>query len=113
LYIKTRKKITLSPSSTSSSVITQDSDDTSKSFTEQFDRSFFSNQTLSPKIKGKYAGEFNRVKLYPIHGKLGDDGKPIDGGRSTLTGVIAQSGKKHHKKGKKNVKNHGANGYYI
>ncbi|RIA94230.1 hypothetical protein C1645_818311 [Glomus cerebriforme] len=116
LYTKTKKKMTLQPSST----ITLD-DDISKSFTNQvniskksqaLDKSFFGNQALLPKIKGKYAGEFSRVKFYPIHGKLDDGGKLIDGG-SPPSGVSLSSVKKHHKKGKKNVKNRGANGYDI
>ncbi|CAB4378435.1 unnamed protein product [Rhizophagus irregularis] len=112
--LKLYTKKTLPPSST----ITHE-DDMSKSFTEinvsrksrAFDKSFFSNRAQLPKIKGKYAGEFSRVKLYSIHDKLNDDGKPNDEGGSPS--VLISSAKKHHKKGKKNVKNRGANGYDI
>jgi large subunit GTPase 1 len=91
----------------------------SKSFTEinvstksrAFDKSFFSNRAQLPKIKGKHAGEFSRVKLYSIHSKFNDEGKLIDEGGSP-SGVISSS-KKHHKKGKKNAKNRGANGYDV
>ncbi|CAG8676235.1 11032_t:CDS:10 [Funneliformis mosseae] len=115
LYIKNKKKI--------KSIITQDGDDISSSIANQInigtqskalDQSFFGDPAPSPKVKGKFAGEFSRVKLYPIHSTLNDEGKPIGrGGATSLAGVIAQSGKKHHKKGRKNVKNHGANGYDI
>jgi hypothetical protein len=112
LYTKTKKNQTSSPSSK------QDNSDISRSLTnlsitsQAFDKSFFNNQTPLPKIKGKFANEFNRVKLYSIHNKLGDDGKPIVGNKppSDPSGV---NDKKHHKKGRKNVKNRGAIGYDI
>jgi len=94
---------------------TQDDNDVSKSSvnlstkSQALDKSFFNNQTQLPKIKGKYAGEFNRVKLYSIHSKLDDDGKPIDGDKLPSGSSV----KKHHKKGKKNVKNRSATGYDI
>lgn len=112
--MKLYTKKTLPPSST----ITHE-DNLSKSSTEinvstksrAFDKSFFSNRAQLPKIKGKYAGEFSRVKLYSIHCKLNDDGKLNDEGVSPS--VLITSAKKHHKKGKKNAKNRGANGYDI
>ncbi|CAI2165360.1 1326_t:CDS:10 [Funneliformis geosporum] len=81
---------------------------------QALDQSFFDDQTPSPKIKGKFAGEFSRVKLYPIHSTLDDEGKPIDKGGSTSSSISANAQPdKKHKKGRKNVKNHGANGYNI
>ncbi|GES94684.1 P-loop containing nucleoside triphosphate hydrolase protein [Rhizophagus clarus] len=111
LYTKTKKTVS------SSSTITHD-DNMSKSYAEinvstksrAFDKSFFSNRTQLPKIKGKYGGEFSRVKLYSIHGKLDDNGKLIDEGGSPSSMI---SSKKHHKKGKRNAKNRGANGYDV
>ncbi|KAG9283963.1 hypothetical protein G9A89_005470 [Geosiphon pyriformis] len=58
-------------------------------------------------------GSFNRVNMYPIHGKIADDGKPVDIG-STQFGLAKNyiiEGKKHHKKGKKNIKNRSGGGY--
>ncbi|CAG8750474.1 3945_t:CDS:10 [Cetraspora pellucida] len=68
----------------------------------ELDKSFFNNQPLGVKTTGKYArGEFNRVKLYSIHGALSDDATPTNGSRLTPN---MGPGKKRHWKGRKNRK---------
>ncbi|CAG8451189.1 3742_t:CDS:10 [Ambispora leptoticha] len=91
------------------------------------DKSFFSKPpTASVQVKGNKFASFNsnngfhRVNIYPLHGKIADDGTLIDTkeGFTSSQFSIAQNlllspaiGKKHHKKGKKNVKNRSRSGY--
>ncbi|KAF0462060.1 P-loop containing nucleoside triphosphate hydrolase protein [Gigaspora margarita] len=69
----------------------------------ELDKSFFNNQSSGARITGKYsiAGEFNRVKFYPIHATLSDDATPTNGSRLTSN---MGPGKKRHWKGRKNQK---------
>ncbi|CAG8446358.1 5659_t:CDS:10 [Ambispora gerdemannii] len=92
------------------------------------DKSFFNKPSTSGsvQIKGsKFASfgsnndNFHRVNIYQIHGKIADDGTLVetkDGSSSQFS--LAQNlllspaiGKKHHKKGKKNIKNRRKIGY--
>ncbi|KAJ1657173.1 hypothetical protein IWQ61_003376 [Dispira simplex] len=79
------------------------------------DTKFFnSGQDLAhaPKTTGKFStGTFTRNQLYPHHQRVGNDGRVLNS-VSTLSGTANPGqGKKHHKKGKKNIKQRSGKGY--
>ncbi|KAI8147674.1 hypothetical protein BJV82DRAFT_596474 [Fennellomyces sp. T-0311] len=91
--------------------------------TEAVDQSFFSRHMAAPSVRGKAAasmrGGFSRVTLYPHQKMTGEDGMPLPQGRRERMAMVQQNaaeaglltGKKHHKKGRKNQKSRSGAGY--
>ncbi|CAG8452289.1 15921_t:CDS:10 [Dentiscutata erythropus] len=106
LYTKPTKKKTIIqpvPSTVNTEVASDGVTPMIGDISRELDKSFFINQSSGARITGKYsaAGEFNRVKLYPIHGTLSDGATPTNGSRLTSN---MGPGKKRHWKGRKNQK---------
>ncbi|CAG8731243.1 8544_t:CDS:2, partial [Racocetra persica] len=87
LYTKPVKKKTITqplPSTVNTEVASDGATPITGDISRELDKSFFNNQSLGARTTGRYAmGEFNRVKLYPIHGALSDDTTPANGSRLT------------------------------
>lgn len=87
--------------------------------TEAVDHSFFNRGMAAPSVRGKASanmrGGFSRVTLYPHQTMVDASGRPLSRRErvalAQASDDAALTSKKHHKKGKKNVKVRSGAGY--